>query len=726
MFGSNVAKLRLLNSSSAVRLSSIISQSAVKSVAVSSTRLLVRSNSTIPPTTETATTQATPSRKPRSHPREARRPRILPQERANLEAKYAELDQLLNDKKVAEASAIFSEIYTPESSNVLRYFREEDRSNRLYIKFFNSVLKAHQRGNDEGVIPLRDLFIKYLEGKLLFGWMCSEVILFEVSQGRASQGLEVWVKFWEALGDVSRVQELDNREAAFAALIAYIGNCMTENSQPISKIAFYLVPLKNAPDDSEIHNLFRSSSYRFDQKFINSILDGLRAIRLESLNPADIDFLNSLPVDRPLELETRYAECKQKALSSESPLPESTYARFIFCFAESGRSQQAFDVWNDLTQSGIQPTVHSWNMLLKAAALSRDQNVAVTEGIISKMQEAGVVPNSDSYGTLIDVYFKSGQPETAIEIFDKIQKGEISVATNLKIFNVMLNGLLNSGFDKMARDLLTEGIEQGLSPDVIAFNTFIKTYIKQKRYAEVDEMLLLMADNGVTPNVATYTNVIDNLYKSANSKNVNPESYVEELVKDMNRNGIRTNTSTITAIIDGLGKSGSGTKAAHDLYQLMKRKRLRPNIRTFTALINGEVLAGNMSQATEYFNQMRQFNISKPTASYNQIIRGFANRGLIDQCMEYFRLAAADRRAPLNRYTYTFVLQGCVNARDWDAAREVIRELKKEPKDFFVGRPLAKLLAELSKEGIQVPTFQAPKSKEQEQEQEEDQLQETN
>lgn len=732
MLGSNVAKLRLFKSAHAVRLLGAVSRPSVGTIFAARSNFRFNSNvaaSATDATNEPTATLEKPSARPpnkqsanRRRPRNNDRPAMSPEELQTLQAKYDEVDNLLTKHKVGEASTLFAEIYKPEFSNVLRYHQAEEKSVRLYVKLFTRVLQAYQRNQAEGVIPLRDLFFKYLEGKFIFGWMCSEVILYEVSQGRTSEGLEVWVKFWEAMGDTSRVRELDNREAAYAALIAYIGTCLAEKTAPVSKIALYMVPLETVPDDSDIHNLFRSSNYRFEQQFINSVLEGLRAIRLEALNPGDLDFLNSLPVDRPMELENRYSECKLKAQASGVPLPESTYARFIFCFAESGRTQQAFDIWNDLTQSGIVPSVQSWNMLLKAAALSKDKSIAVTEGIISKMQENGVNPNSDTYGTLIDVYFKAGKTETAMEIFEKIQQGEIKVPTNLKIFNVMLNGLLNSNMDKMARDLLTEGIQQGLSPDVIAFNTFIKTYIKQKRYNEVDEMLTLMAENGVTPNVATYTNIIDSMYKSANSKNVNPSSHIEELVKDMNRNGIRTNTSTMTAIIDGLAKSGGGTKAAHDLYELMKRKRLRPNIRTFTALINGEILAGNMNQATDYFRQMHQFNISKPTASYNQMIHGFANRGILDQALEYFRMAVADRKAPLNRYTYTFILQGCVNARDWDSVRDVLSVLKKEPSDFFVGRPLAKLLTEIQKEGIEVPTFSDSRHNNQEKATEEEHL----
>lgn len=722
MIGTKVVNPRLLRGAQALRLFQALSQTRVPAAAIIPSLVYTRLNSSATPAAHEALSEVIDSTPPttKSSNFNKRRPRNKPnrsgmfqEERQALSAKYAEVENLLNKNNVAEATALFSETYKPEQSNAFRYYGEEDGTPlRLAVKLFKHVLKAHQSGEAEGVIPLRELFGKYLDGKMIFGWMCYEVIFYELSQGNTGQGLEAWIKFWEAIGDTSKVRQLENREAAHAALIAYIATCLKENSTPVAKVALYMVPLENVPDDNDIRNMFRGAQHRFDEEFISSVLEGVKSIRYDALNPADVDYLNSLPVDRPLELESRYAECKQKAEMSQTPLPESTYARFIFCFAESGRVQQAFDVWNDLTKSGIVPSVQSWNNLLKAGALSKNQSIAVTEGIFAKMEENGVTPNADSYGSLIDIYFKGGQSETAIEIFEKIQKGEIAVNTNLKIFNVMLNGLLNSGMEEMARNLLTEGIQQGLSPDVIAFNTFIKTYIKLKKFNEVEEMLNLMVENGVTPNVATYTNVIDSMYKASNSKNVDSFSYIEALVKDMNKNGIRTNTSTITAIIDGLGKSGAGSKVINDVYELMKRKRLRPNLRTFTALINGEFISGNTEQAAEYFKQIGQYNLSKPIASYNQMIKGFADRGLLDKALEYFRMAIKDNRVQLNRYTYTFVLQACVNARDFEEAREALKVLSKEPDNFLVGRPLAKLLHTLESEGLKVPKFAATRDAE--------------
>jgi pentatricopeptide repeat protein len=631
--------------------------------------------------------------------------RTVAERNPELHEKYTQLDALLSQNKLVEASNLFKETYTPEAANMFRYFNEGQEAVSLSIRFFRSISSAYKKGKGEGLIPLTELFALYNAGKLRYGWMCSEVILHEVSKGNYKQGIEAWVNYYESFDNVKTVQKIENKEAACAALIAYIASCVQENTEIASKIALFLVPLKAVPDETEVLNLIRFSGFTFDKSLVASIVQGFKTLRLQALDPASLDFLNNLPIDRPNELENRYNDCKTISANTGKPLPESTYARFIFCFSESGRVQQAFDVWNDLLQTGVAPSVQTWNMLLKAAALSKGSSVAVTEGILAKMAEANVKPNSDSYGTLIDVYFKAGLPSTAIDIFEKIQKGLFeNISTNLKIFNVMLNGLLNSGNDELARKLLMEGIDIGFSPNVVSFNTFIKTYIKQKKYDQVEKVLLLMDQYGVAPDIATYSNLLDNLYKSANAKKVDPSIHIEALLKDMNKNGIRSSTLTLTSLIDGLAKSGN-PQAANDLFKLMRIKKIRPNIRTFTALINGEVLAGNLPQAVEYFKEMSAFGVPPVISTYNQIIHAFAERGSVNDCLKYFHLANDSKKVSVNRYTYTFVLQAIYNSRKFHLANEVLDVMKREKPNFVVGRPLQALLLKFQSRGITLPEF---------------------
>lgn len=639
-------------------------------------------------------------------------PILSKKQKNEIDSQYNEIKTFLDQGDIASASTKFLEVYKPEETFLFKNFNREKSQgpDRLHIQLFNKVLQANKKSqNTEGLISVSDLYSKYLEGGINIGWMCSESILFEVSNKRPSEGLELWVKFMEANGDISNVQSSENREAAVSAIIAYISNCISEGTEPTSNIALALVPLKRLPDNTDITRIVRTSNIKFSNGFLKEILEGFGKVRYESLDPGDIDFLNSLPVDQPLELENRYADCIRKATESDTPLPESTYARFIFCFAESKRFDRSFAIWQDLIDSGITPSVQTWNMLLKAAALTPGDKVALLEALISKMEDSNIKPNSDSYGILIDTYFKSRQSETAIEIFQKIDSREIDVPINLYIFNVVLNGLLNSGRDVDARELLNAGIEKGLSPDIISFNTFITTYIKKKKYKEVEVILDLMSQTGVYPNVVTYTNLIDSIYKVANEKNLDPKEQVEKLIKSMNDQGIRTNVPTMTAIIDGIAKSGNGHESNMQLYRLMQKKQLRPNNRTFTALINGEIISGNIEQAIFFFNEMKQYNIIQKTSSFNQLLRAFATRGLIEYCTSFFRDLVSYKHASPNVYTYTFALQCCINSKNMTFAQEVLDNLATQPKDFYLGSTLSGVLRDLKKSGLNVPTFEHEK-----------------
>lgn len=631
-------------------------------------------------------------------------PTLSKTEKEAIDSKYSEVLDLLNANDIVGACKKFNEVYNPTEAFLFRNYASLQGKDRLHIQLFHRVLDAYKRGKaPEDLISISDLYTKYLEGGIVVGWMCSEAILFEVSQGRPEQGLELWVKFMETGGDISNVQSLPNKEAAYSALAAYISSCIKDNSEPVSKIATALVPLKTIPDSTDVTRLFRNGNIKFESSFINQIVEGFDKIRYETLDPSDIDFLNDLPIDQPLELEHRYAECVKKAAATGVPLTESTYSRFIFCFTESNRFERAFEVWRDLVGSGISPSVQSWNMLLKAAALSNKNQVTLIEALIQKMADSGVESNSDTYGILINAYFKAGLPDTAIEIYEKITKEDIPI--NLYVYNIMLNGLLRSNNEEAAQLLLNAGIRKNLSPDIISFNTFITTYIRQKKYKEIENILALMSQVGVTPNVETYTNIIDSVYKAANKNGGDPQEQIEEVIKSMNTQGIRLNVQTLTAIIDGIAKSGNGHAANLQLYRLMQKKQLRPNSRTFTALINSEIISGDLERAVFFFNEMKQYNVIQNAMNFNQIIRALAAKDDVSEAMKLFRDLVSYRYASPNVYTYSFILQSCLNINDMTSAGEVLAHLSHQPSDFRLGSTLSRILRQLERRGLKTPTF---------------------
>lgn len=750
---------RFLSQASRARVASLSRSTTVSSVTMLRPAFAIysRSNSTAPifanlqkeaqeGQSETAPSEQTPKPKAQGGPKKNFKPKV------QLPKSFPKIKELLDAKNVVEAAALFIESVEP--TQYRRIMSNNDGRSLVYSLFQNVMLEHRSRfvkaRNEfslkkeaaaekvakgiataeekelaessgyplsldlkDGLVTPHALYAKLLEGNVTISWMCSEAILWDIAVGKPNDGLEIWVSFVETMDNLEKINEPRCRPAAISAMSAYIVTCLNENSAIDSNIALQLVPIKEMPDDTAVFQLFSNSnvapSKAFSKSFVQNIQTGLADIRFNSLVPSSAKFLDSLPSDQPLELERRYQECIKKAAETKTPLPESVYARFIGCFAESAKYDRAISVWQDMIASAdYTPTIESWNMLFKAVSLMPKNPVLAMEGLINKMQESGVKPNSDTYGTLMHAYFKDKNPEAALELFTKIENGEIKVPVTLYVYNVMLTGLMTAGWEEMATNLLKSGKKRGLVPDIISFNIFISKYLKQRRYTEVNEILDMMRENSVTPNVPTFTNFIDSIFKLANEKGCDPLPEVEQLMRTMNGMGMRTNVATLTAIIDGVSKSSSGGHGANMwLYRLMQKKNIRPNAQTFAALINGEILAGEISTAAYFFNEMRVNNVVQNAASYNQFFRAFCARDMIEETMDLFRKMIVSPHADPNRYTYTFALRACIKASRMDYAREIVAHLATKPKDFTPGDFLAAVLKTLGEHGVKVPKFEA-------------------
>lgn len=644
----------------------------------------------------------------RGHGRRNDRPFFPPEYREQVFNAYAEVNRLLEEGNLVKATKLFEETYRPEEAVLFASFKTPDNK-KLSLHLFQKVSEAFKRSSPpEGLITPSALFKLYLQGNFILGWMCADAIMYEVSRGNQQEGLEVWVQFLEQKGDVTKAVRVENREAAIAALTAYITQCLADGSEISTEIASELIPVKSIPEQYDIQRFYRTTNFKIDADLARTVEKEIAKLRFTKLDPTNPDFLDDLPIGQVSELESRYKDVLDKAEKENITLPESVYNRFMFCFAESGRPDRALDIWSKYLAAGFVPTVHLWNTLLKAIILTKKQDVAVLEALIVKMKDSGVEPDSNTYGTLIDAYFKAKTPWTGIEIFEKIRSKAIDVPLNLYILNVTINGLLNNNMEPEAYKLLIEGIENGYIADVIAFNTFISTYIRYKKFNKIDNILKLMEQNNITPNIATYTNLIDSVYKNSSIRNVDPKPYVDALIKEMEAKGIRLNINAITAIIDGMAKSGNGHESNMAMYKLIQQKRLRPNIRTYTSLINGEFISGNTETAEYFFREIKFNGITRNTSSYNQMIRAFGERGNVDKAYQYFKELLKEKNLRPNIYTYYFMLSASAKTIDFRHAQDVLNVLSKEPSDFKVGRVLPSVLRQLRKnKKLVVPVFES-------------------
>lgn len=573
---------------------------------------------------------------------------------------------------------------------------------RLHVDLFRQAMKA-----PDSSAVLRSLYEKYMACGVRIGWMCAAVIIRDIADGNADLGLKTWVEFLESLGSIDATSHAANLEATWAALAAYVASCHTASRKIDPALALKLVPITKVPFPEE---LLQIHGYRqLDPALRNAIADGLRVLRMAKADPSNIEYLDSLPPDRPLELDQMYTDCREKAAAGKCTLSEAFYARVISCCAVSARTNAAYKVWNDMVQDNIQPTAVAYNALLKAAALNK--HVAAREEMFSAVWsrlEGAAQPNAESYSLLIDFLFKQGKPAQARAVYSQIKAGEIPhVNVTLWIFNVTLNGLLENGLVQEAEELVASGVKSGLTPTVVSYNALIRTYIKRAEFSKASNTFDTMVATGIAPDVVTYTNIIDTVFKFSLKHGTDPTPEVDALLNEMLRSKIKVNAVTLTAIISGLAKSGASPSTARTIFDLMVKKNIRPNARTFGSLIDFELKHNNLDQAFKYFGLMSRFGVPRGTPMHNQLIHWAARHNHLDQAYDVFQQLCSSSRTHPNKFTYFFMLDGCLNSKNSAMATNVLQHLATQAStgtQFDMGSGLPFLIPRLAAIGAQVPS----------------------
>jgi pentatricopeptide repeat protein len=174
--------------------------------------------------------------------------------------------------------------------------------------------------------------------------------------------------------------------------------------------------------------------------------------------------------------------------------------------------------------------------------------------------------------------------------------------------------------------------ERGYSPNVYTYSSLIDRLFKDKRLDLALKVLSKMLENSCAPNVVIYTEMIDGLCKVGKTD----EAY--KLMLMMEEKGCYPNVVTYTAMIDGFGNVGKVEKCL-ELLREMGSKGCAPNFVTYRVLINHCCATGLLDEAHNLLDEMKQTYWPRHISGYRKVIEGFNREfiislGLLDEISE--------------------------------------------------------------------------------------------
>ncbi|KAJ3185155.1 hypothetical protein HDU87_002722 [Geranomyces variabilis] len=285
------------------------------------------------------------------------------------------------------------------------------------------------------------------------------------------------------------------------------------------------------------------------------------------------------------------AVCRTVVKERDGNLPKPMYGAMIDGLSKMGLLDDAAEFINAMRESNMRPNVQIYTMLMHAHARRGDLEGARRWQV--EMDANGVAPDPHAYGVLIWIALRLERSyETAVAIVAKMRAQ--GFAPTPHIITMFADGLCRSGFFKEASALLApprEGEKNPLPlsrkhPPAPTSSTDIGgtsymhalTHTGPQGIHEACRLFRKLVTKS-TPDVVTYTVLIDAMARSADTLHL-----AHELYGDMRAAAIRPDAVVFNILLAAHVRF-RGVASSLDVLHRMRDAGVMPTVHTFTILV---------------------------------------------------------------------------------------------------------------------------------------------
>ncbi|KAH9486633.1 Pentatricopeptide repeat-containing protein, chloroplastic [Psilocybe cubensis] len=360
-------------------------------------------------------------------------------------------------------------------------------------------------------------------------------------------------------------------------------------------------------------------------------------------------------------------------------MTEVGWTSFQTGFIRCERKDLAAQLWSDLANLGIQPGVTMWTGLLDVYADLRDSTQSMLTWNMMLRQK--IEPDELSYRAMIAVLFDDNKLDEAIQRFQEFRKRfKIHNAPQLTVYNTVLRGLLRSKRILEANQLLSTMLKNGPAPDVVSFNTFLGFYSREKDFSGLATTVNRMSDAKITGDVVTFSTIMTALLQvgERNAPNI--------ILGIMQKQGVQPNVATYTAIIDHLMREQSNENLEASLKLLDKMEQdpvTKPNEVTYTTILTG-LYRGRWTDRQraeevrgDIVSRMRRFKVAFRLPTYHTLIQAALDSPYPDGYKDALALIQEmeDQGIPRVNNTWYILFKGLERLEQWEAVNEMVRKM---------------------------------------------------
>ncbi|PCH33852.1 hypothetical protein WOLCODRAFT_135357 [Wolfiporia cocos MD-104 SS10] len=401
-------------------------------------------------------------------------------------------------------------------------------------------------------------------------------------------------------------------------------------------------------------------------------------------------------------------QASQDEVKDTVVVPEFVWASFISGFVQGRRLDLAEKLWDDANNLGLMPTVAMWTALINGYAELKMVQQAINAW--DAMLASGLRPDTFTYRALIYALYHSG-PGHESEALRRFQAFKQDLQTMsprpedssvLVVYNTMLHGLLFYHHETEACALLEEMKANGPKPDIVSFNNFLRYYGRKGQLKALADILHTIESEGLVGDVFTFSIVLSALLKVR-------DDAPQIMFKLMEKQGVKPNAATLTSIIDHQMKAQTeeGFRTALELLTKMEQNELagaQPNAVTYTSILSHIHRRNWLDRkiALEYqeflWNRMRFRGLKPNRVTYNILIKACLENPEpegIQDAIRYYR-DMVEKRIFVATDTWYILLHALVDRKEWALANELVGDMQRS--GFVPPKALSNLVTKVRRQ----------------------------
>ncbi|KAL7123711.1 hypothetical protein ABFS83_14G000800 [Erythranthe nasuta] len=336
---------------------------------------------------------------------------------------------------------------------------------------------------------------------------------------------------------------------------------------------------------------------------------------------------------------------------------EGTYMKLLVLLGRSGKPGQASQLFDEMLQSGLEPTPELYTTLLAACCRSNliDKAYEVLEQMKSlplcqpdvytysilikacadacrfelvdplydEMAERLITPNTVTQNTVLSGYGKAGKYEEMEKILSKMLESTTS-EPDVWTMNTIIGLFGNAGQIDMMEKWYEKFRNFGIEPETRTFNILIGAYGKKRMYDKMSSVMEYMRRLSFPWTTSTYNNVIEAFSDAGDAK------HMEYTFDQMRAEGIKADTKTLCCLIRGFANASLFHKVI-SMVQLAGRLEIPENTSFFNAVIYACSRADDLMEMERVFKRMKDKSCQPDSTTYSVMMDAYRKEGMSDK-----------------------------------------------------------------------------------------------